>query len=119
VEGYECCFGASPVPSELCSVQDRTLMATIPTKPGSVLEQHTALIPRYKVLVHNDDVNSMDYVVNTLMRVFRFERSICERIMLKAHHDGVALCAIEPLEQAELHRDQLISYSLVSTIEKE
>lgn len=95
-------------------------MATVPTtKPGSVLEQHTAPIPRYKVLVHNDDVNSMDHVVNTLMRVFKFERSICERIMLKAHHDGVALCTIEPLEQAELHRDQLISYSLVSTIEKE
>lgn len=95
-------------------------MTTIPTtKPGAVLEQHTAHIPRYRVLVHNDDVNSMDHVVRTLMRVFRFERAICEGIMLEAHRSGVALCAVEPLEQAELHRDQLISYSLVSTIEKE
>jgi ATP-dependent Clp protease adaptor protein ClpS len=95
-------------------------MTTIPTtKPGTVLEQHIAHIPRYKVLIHNDDVNSMDHVVKTLMRVFKFERAICEGIMLEAHHSGVALCAVEPLEQAELHRDQLISYSLVSTIEKE
>ncbi len=95
-------------------------MTTLPTtKPGAVLEQHTTHVPRYRVLVHNDDVNSMDHVVNTLMRVFRFERAVCEVIMLKAHQEGVALCAIEPLEQAELHRDQLISYSLVSTIEKE
>jgi len=95
-------------------------MTTLPTsKPGAVLEQHIAHIPRYKVLVHNDDVNSMDHVVNTLMRVFKFERAICEEIMLKAHHEGVALCAVEPLEQAEFHRDQLLSSSLVSTIEKE
>ncbi len=89
------------------------------TKPGQVLEQHTTLLPRYKVLLHNDDVNSMDHVVNALMRVFKFERAACERIMLEAHRNGVALCAVEPLEQAELHRDQLISFSLVSTIEKE
>jgi ATP-dependent Clp protease adaptor protein ClpS len=98
----------------------KTVMTTNPTaKPGTVLEQHTTHIPRYRVLVHNDDVNSMDHVVNALMRVFKFERAVCEKIMLTAHREGVALCAVEPLEQAELHRDQLISYSLVSTIEKE
>ncbi len=95
-------------------------MTTAPTtKPGTVLEQHSAHIPRYKVLLHNDDVNSMDHVVETLMRVFRFERAVCEGIMLEAHRNGVALCTIEPLEQAELHRDQLISFSLIATIEKE
>jgi hypothetical protein len=31
----------------------------------------------------------------------------------------VALCAVEPLELAELHRDQLSSFSLVATIEPE
>jgi ATP-dependent Clp protease adapter protein ClpS len=53
------------------------------------------------------------------MRVLRFERAVCEAIMLEAHRNGVALCTIEPLEQAELHRDQLISFSLIATIEKE
>lgn len=95
-------------------------MITNPTmKPETVHEKHAADMPRYKVLIHNDDINSMDHVVKTLMRVFKFERAVSERIMLKAHHSGVALCTVEPLEQAELHRDQLISYSLVSTIEKE
>jgi ATP-dependent Clp protease adaptor protein ClpS len=94
-------------------------MPTLPSaKPGTVLDQHTTHIPRYKVLLHNDDVNSMDHVVKALIRIFKFERAVCERIMLEAHHNGVALCTVEPLEQAELHRDQLISFSLVSTIEK-
>jgi ATP-dependent Clp protease adaptor protein ClpS len=95
-------------------------MTTAPTtKPGTVLEQQSPHIPRYKVLLHNDDVNSMDHVVKALMRVLRFERAVCEAIMLEAHRNGVALCTIEPLEQAELHRDQLISFSLIATIEKE
>jgi ATP-dependent Clp protease adaptor protein ClpS len=89
------------------------------TKPGTVLENHTTHIPLYKVLLHNDDRNTMDHVVKTLMRVFRFEQTECERIMLEAHRNGVALCTVEPLEQAELHRDQLQSFSLISTIEAE
>ena len=95
-------------------------MATFPTtRPETVLEQHIALMPRYRVLLHNDDVNSMDHVVAALLRVFGFERSACEAIMLEAHRNGVALCTLEPLEQAEFHRDQLISFSLIATIEKE
>jgi len=82
-------------------------------------DQQTATIPRYRVLLHNDDVNTMDHVVKVLMKVFKFKQEQCETIMLEAHHNGVALCTIEPLEQAELHRDQLISFSLISTIEPE
>lgn len=95
-------------------------MSTLPaTKPGAVIEHHTTHIPLYKVLLHNDDVNTMEHVVKVLMQVFRFDRQKCEMIMMEAHGEGVALCAVEPLEQAELHRDQLISFSLIATIEKE
>ncbi len=61
----------------------------------------------------------MDYVVLSLMKVFKFRKEECERIMLEAHRNGVALCVVEPLEQAELHRDQLHSLSLIATIEQE
>ncbi len=84
-----------------------------------VLEKQVAHIPLYKVLIHNDDVNTMDHVIGALMRVFKLERKACERIMVEAHKNGLALCAVEPFEQAELHRDQLRSFSLVSTIEPE
>jgi ATP-dependent Clp protease adaptor protein ClpS len=92
------------------------LPSTIPEK---LTQTHTTLIPRYKVLLHNDDQNSMDHVVRVLMQVFKFEKEECERIMLEAHHNGVALCIVEPLEQAEFHRDQLRSFSLIATIEPE
>jgi ATP-dependent Clp protease adaptor protein ClpS len=95
-------------------------MTTFPsTKPGTITERHTTLIPRYKVLLHNDDVNTMDHVIKALMQVFKFDQPVCERIMMTAHQNGMAVCTTEPLEQAEFHRDQLISFSLVATIEKE
>ena len=87
------------------------------TRPETGQERPLTQFPLYRVLLHNDDANSMDHVVRTLMRVFRFGQSECERIMLEAHRNGMALCTIEPLEQAELHRDQLRSSSLVATIE--
>ena len=95
-------------------------MTVLPSaKPGAVLEQDIAHIPRYRVLLHNDDRNAMDHVVRSLMHVFRFGLPECERIMLEAHRNGVALCIVEPLEQAELHRDQLAGLSLIATIEPE
>jgi len=89
------------------------------TKTETILEHRTTHIPLYKVLLHNDDRNTMEHVVKALMHVFHFERTECERIMLEAHREGVALCTVEPFEQAELHRDELQSFSLISTIEAE
>jgi ATP-dependent Clp protease adaptor protein ClpS len=87
------------------------------TKPETVLDQHAMHIPLFKVLLHNDDWNTMEHVVKALMQVFRFSKPVCEQIMMEAHLKGVALCAVEPLEQAELHRDQLQSFSLAASIE--
>lgn len=95
-------------------------MTTLPSaKPGTIPEQHAMHMPRFKVLLHNDDVNSMEHVIKALMKVFRFDRPKSEFIMLEAHRNGLALCTVEPFEQAELHRDQLISLSLTATIEPE
>lgn len=96
-----------------------TQAATPSATPRAIHEKHSAHIPLYRVLLHNDDVNTMEHVMKVLTRVFRFERPVCERIMLEAHRMGVALCAVEPFEQAELHRDQLVSFSLIATIEPE
>ena len=95
-------------------------MTTLPaTKPRMHAERKTPHLPLYRVLLHNDELNTMEHVVRSLLAVFKFDRRKGEQIMIEAHRQGMALCALEPLEQAEHHRDQLISYSLVATIEKE
>jgi ATP-dependent Clp protease adaptor protein ClpS len=76
-------------------------------------------MPLYKVLLHNDDVNSMDHVIKALLEVFKFELQACIKIMMDAHETGVALAKIEPLETAELHQNQLQAFGLTATIEPE
>ena len=96
-----------------------TMAGNPQTKTTPVIDREKIIMPRYKVLLHNDDVNSMEHVVKALRQVFKFGMEECVRIMIEAHQNGLALCTVEPLEQAELHRDQLISFSLVATIEPE
>ena len=95
-------------------------MADTPgTRTAQVVEREAVIMPLYKVLLHNDDRNTMEHVVKALRQFFKFDEQECIRIMLEAHDQGIALCIVEPLEQAELHRDQLASFSLVATIEPE
>ena len=68
--------------------------------------EKTRLSPRYRVLIHNDDVTPMDFVVTLLMKIFNLGLFKAGRIMLEAHRKGVALVVVEPLERAEFHVDQ-------------
>jgi len=76
--------------------------------------------PRYKVLLHNDPVNTMEYVVTTLRQVVP---SLSEQdaiaVMLEAHNTGVGLVIVCDLEPAEFYFETLKAKGLTSTIEPE
>lgn len=79
----------------------------------------TALLPPYRVLLHNDDHNAMDHVVHAIVQAVPSvgpERAI--EIMFEAHNNGVAEVIVCPLEPAELYRDRLKTFGLTATIEK-
>ncbi len=86
---------------------------------GSDPDVETIVLPPYRLMLHNDDVNSMDHVVEALLRcVPELPPEEAVRIMLAAHSDGVALVLVCPLERAELYRDRLEQQGLTSTIER-
>ena len=64
------------------------------------------LAPLWRVLIHNDDRTPMDFVVDVLREIFARDEPEAVRIMLEAHHHGVALVVVEPRERAEFHLDQ-------------
>jgi ATP-dependent Clp protease adaptor protein ClpS len=74
--------------------------------------------PRYKVLLHNDPVNTMEYVVTTLRQVVP---SLSEQdalaVMLEAHNTGVGLVIVCDLEPAEFYCETLKAKGLTSTLE--
>lgn len=57
--------------------------------------------PMYKVLLHNDDYTSMDFVVMILEVVFHKERSEAARIMMNVHRQGVGVAGIFTRDVAE------------------
>jgi ATP-dependent Clp protease adaptor protein ClpS len=76
------------------------------------------LAPRYRVLLHNDDMNSMEYVVGTLLKtVPSLTQPQAVDIMMEAHTNGIALVITCELEHAEFYCESLKMSGLSSTIE--
>ncbi len=76
-------------------------------------------LPRYAVILHNDDAHGMDEVVSILIEVFRFTKKEATRLMLQAHLTGKAIVMITHYERAELYRDKLRDKTLCATIERQ
>jgi ATP-dependent Clp protease adaptor protein ClpS len=55
----------------------------------------------YKVLLHNDNYTTMDFVVQVLETVFLKGPAEAFRIMMQVHVDGQGLCGLYPYEIAE------------------
>ena len=77
-------------------------------------------LPRYAVVLFNDDYHAMDYVVEALVK--SVPDLIVEEavgIMFEAHNTGSAVVIVCLLEQAELYRDRIQSYGLGVSIRRE
>lgn len=72
----------------------------------------------WDVVVWDDPVNLMSYVVFVLRRVFGFPEPVARKLMLEVHHNGRSLVASEPREQAERYVQELHGYGLQATIER-
>jgi len=72
-------------------------------------ETRTRRQPPYAVILHNDDINSMEFVVSVLRKIFGYTVEKCVELMLEAHEKGRAIVWIGALEVAELKADQIRS----------
>lgn len=88
---------------------------TIQKPSTSTIRKHA---PRYRVLLHNDDFNSMEHVVQTLMKtVPSLTQPQAVNIMMEAHLSGIALVITCEMEHAEFYCETLQNHGLTSTIE--
>ena len=57
--------------------------------------------PLFKVLLHNDDYTSMEFVVLVLEKIFNKSIPEATRIMLNVHHQGIGVAGVYHKEVAE------------------
>ncbi len=82
-------------------------------------EVRPVTLPPYRLVLHNDEVNTMDYVVHSLLVcVPELDTEGATAVMLEAHHAGKALVIVCPLERCELYRDRLKRRGLTATVER-
>jgi ATP-dependent Clp protease adaptor protein ClpS len=72
---------------------------------GSETRDETREPSMYRVLLHNDDYTTMEFVVEVLMYVFNKSPESAAKIMLNVHQKGIGVCGSYPLEIAETKVD--------------
>ena len=71
---------------------------------GSVITEEvieTREPPLFKVLLHNDDYTTMEFVVSILVNIFQKSRHEATAIMLNVHNEGLGIAGIFTREVCE------------------
>ena len=68
-------------------------------EPATVPE--TDLEPPYRVIIHNDDITPMDFVIHILERIFFVDQQAALVIMYTAHFNGAAYVQTLPKSEAQ------------------
>ncbi len=74
-------------------------------------------LPGWAVLLHNDDVNEIQFVVRSVVEIARLTVGDAIDRTIEAHDSGVAMLVVTHREKAELLQEQLVSRGLTVTIE--
>ena len=69
------------------------------------------------VIVWNDPVNLMSYVVYVFQKLFGYSREKATRLMLQVHHEGKAAVSEGTREKAESDVARLHAHGLWATME--
>ena len=94
-----------------------TTTTTPVRRPTSATRPRSRLEDMCQVVLFNDDHNTMEHVVECLMRVFGHTIELAGKVMIEAHERGRAVAEVEARTPAIAHRDQLISFGLTATVE--
>lgn len=79
----------------------------------------------YKVVLHNDDFTTMEFVVFILVHVFLRTEIEAYTIMLKVHQEGIGIAGTYPFEIATMKSEKAMNlaraheFPLLCTVEEE
>lgn len=74
-------------------------------------------LPPYKVLLHNDDVNTVEHVVQSILKLTTLSPQDAVLRTIEAHETGVSLLLVTHRERAELYVEQFQTVNITVTME--
>ena len=74
--------------------------------------------PEWDVVVWNDPINLMSYVVWVFRKLFGYSEPRATKLMLQVHNEGRAIVDSGSLEQGEVRVMELHAHGLWATLEK-
>jgi ATP-dependent Clp protease adaptor protein ClpS len=75
-------------------------------------DKPTSATPRrYKVIFHNDDYTTMEFVIEVLKRFFHKTDTEAAHIMLTVHKTGAAVAGVYTRDVAETKSTQVMDYA--------
>jgi ATP-dependent Clp protease adaptor protein ClpS len=93
--------------------------------PKTKQEKKTKRPSLYRVLLHNDDYTTQEFVDWVLQHVFKHDPETAHRIMLHVHMHGIGVAGIYPYEIAETKANKTMAlaqeadFPLLVTVEPE
>lgn len=97
-------------------------MGTTVTEPDTIklrdIDELDERDKRWNVIVWDDPVNTMQFVVLVFRSLFGFSLEKATRLMLQVHHEGKSIVATEPLALAEKYCAALHKFGLLASIEE-
>ncbi|WP_295010978.1 ATP-dependent Clp protease adapter ClpS [uncultured Microbacterium sp.] len=72
----------------------------------------------WELVVWDDPVNLMSYVVRVFRRYFGYPKDRATRLMLAVHNEGHAVVAVGPRETMEVHAQAMHDYGLWATVRR-
>ena len=94
-----------------------TAVAEQVAKKSAPTKRKPKQLPPFKVLLHNDDVNTFEHVIASILKVMSLQPEDAILRTLEAHETGVALLIVTHLERAELYQEQFATFKLTVSIE--
>jgi ATP-dependent Clp protease adaptor protein ClpS len=82
-------------------------------------EEHVVPDVPWIVIVWNDPINLMSYVVYVFQKLFGYPREKATKLMLDVHHKGKAVVAEGPRERCEFDVSRLHAHGLWATMQKD
>lgn len=87
--------------------------------PELQISQRVEQLPPWKVILHNDDVNTFEHVIATIVKLTPLKPEDAVERALEAHETGQSLLLVTHRERAELYCEQFRTFKIEVTCEPE